>query len=68
MKLREHPGWPPSWTPFSGPRVPVSGEVGILHDIRLSTVTGTRCIIVMEYLRTSYLGELSFGCPLPARG
>jgi len=37
-----------------------SGEVGILNDIRLSTVTGTRCIIVVEYLGTSYLGELSF--------
>jgi|RhiMethySRZTD1v2_1073278.scaffolds.fasta_scaffold556458_2 hypothetical protein len=60
MKLREHSGWPPSWTPFLGPRVPVSGEVGILNDIRRSTVTGARCIIVMEHLRTSYLGELSF--------
>ena len=40
--------------------VPVSGEVGVLNDIRLSTVTGTRCIIVMEHLGTSYVGELSF--------
>ena len=40
--------------------VPVSGEVGVLNDIRLSTVTGTRCIIVMEHLGTSYFGELSF--------
>lgn len=44
---------------FLGPRVAVSGEVGILNDIRLSTMTGSR-IIVMEHLGTSYFGELSF--------
>jgi hypothetical protein len=60
MKLREHSGWPPSWTPFLGPRVPANGEVGILDDIRLSSITATRCILVMEHLSTSYLGELSF--------
>ncbi|MGE5062113.1 MAG: hypothetical protein ACM3N3_22935 [Betaproteobacteria bacterium] len=60
MKLREHSAWPPSWTPFFGPRVAVSGEVGILNDIRLSTITGTRCIIVIGHLGTSYFGELSF--------
>jgi hypothetical protein len=60
MKLREYPGWPPQWTPFLGPRVPASGEVGILDDIRISSITGTRCIIVMENLSTTYIGELSF--------
>jgi hypothetical protein len=60
MKLRDHPGWPPQWTPFFGSRLPVRGEVGILTEIRLSAITGTRCIIVMEHLGTSCFGELSF--------
>ena len=65
MKLREHPllqqCWPPRWLPFYGPRVPLAGEVGVLEDIRLSTVGKKRCILLMEHDETRYISELQFG-------
>jgi hypothetical protein len=64
MKLRDHPllqqCWPPRWLPFYGPRVLLTGEVGILEDIRHSTVSEKRCILLMEHDETRYIAEMAF--------
>ena len=64
MKLRGHPllqqCWPPRWLAFYGPRVPLAGELGVLEDIRLSSVGKKRCILLMEHDETRYIAELQF--------
>lgn len=64
MKLGEHPlvksNWPPHWLAFYGPKVPITGELGVLEDIRLSSVGKKRCILLMEHEQTRYIAELQF--------
>ena len=64
MKLREHPSvkphWPPQWFPYYGPRVPVFGEIGILEDIRVSSVTPKRCLLLMRNGQQQCIGEVQF--------
>ena len=64
LKLRDHPlvrsHWPPEWTPIYGSRNSTSGEVGILDDIYLSRVTAKRCILLIVYNSTSYIGAITF--------
>src|ERR1041385_1540526 len=64
MKLREHPSikpnWPPCWLAFYGPKAPITGELGVLEDIRLSLVGKKRCILLMEHDQTTYIAELQF--------
>jgi len=64
MKLREHPlvkkHWPPKWKPFFGSTAPVTGEIGVLDEVRPSRLN--RCCYVLVDLRgKKYIGSLRFG-------
>jgi hypothetical protein len=64
LKLRDHPlvrpHWPPEWTLVYGSHNSTSGEVGILDHIYLSRVTAKRCILLIVYNGTSYIGAITF--------
>jgi len=68
MKLRVHPAmsyrgvsnWPPVWKRISGPGDGPVGEGGILEEVHLSDVSRNKCILVIQYDATRYIGSLMF--------
>ena len=63
MKLRDHPlvkkHWPPKWKPFFGSTAPITGEVGVLDEVRPSR-HGRCCFVLMDIRGMKYIAGLSF--------
>lgn len=68
MELRIHPymsyrgvrNWPPTWTRVTGPDEYPGGEQGILQEVRRSAVDQTRCLLLIQYGESRYIGSLAF--------
>jgi hypothetical protein len=69
MELRGHPlmsyrglsNWPPTWTwIFGDENLHVRGEVGILQEVRYSTIAPCRLYLIIGYFGSAYMGCLLF--------
>jgi hypothetical protein len=64
MKLREHPAvkklWPPKWIPFFGSTAPITGEIGVLDDVRPSKFYELCCFVLMDYRGKKYIAAFNF--------
>jgi hypothetical protein len=72
MLLRAHPlmtykgirSWPPAWLWRGGnENTHPEGEVGILKDVMLSTITPCTCLLIMEHCGAQYIGALLLSDP-----
>lgn len=71
MKLRNHhrfvpvrhiPTWPPLWTQSTRPNLKtVKGEVGFLKYVHSGGDRSTKCYLVIEHEKQSFVGVLSLG-------
>ena len=69
MQLRKHPCraygwislWPPHWIWTSGgENTHPAGEIGLLEDVRQSTIDANACFLTMNHADASYVGRLHF--------
>ena len=72
MELRRHPlmsfqgasNWPPKWTSTSGkPTIHPSREIGVLEQIKRSTVNPATCFLMISHGGDFYIGRLNFDDP-----
>ncbi len=68
-KLRDHPlmgyrsvpNWPPVWVRCSrGPYAKITGELGVLTDVKWYDLTANRCFLLIEFQSERYMGSLIF--------
>ena len=68
--LRTHPlmsyhgvtNWPPAWIPIGNKAIrSLRGEIGVLTHVRSDPQLPTRCYLVIEHDRQTYVGTLIFG-------
>ena len=69
MQLCKHPCmahgwislWPPHWIWTSGgENTHPEGEIGLLEDVRQSTIDANACFLTMNHADASYVGRLHF--------
>jgi hypothetical protein len=72
MELRDHPllsfagrhSWPPAWTWIGGDQDKyLTGEVGVLKEVRSPASSPMKCFLVIEHEGTLYMGCLMIGDP-----
>jgi len=53
--------WPPHWIWTSGgENTHPAGEIGLLEDVRQSTIDPNACFLTMNHADASYVGRLHF--------
>jgi hypothetical protein len=69
MELRSHlrmsfqgvKNWPPSWTSTSGSLTTLpAGEIGVLEQVKASSIDSGTCFIMMSHDGNYYIGRLTF--------
>jgi hypothetical protein len=72
MELRSHPlmsfqgfsNWPPKWTSTSGkPTIHPSREIGVLEQVKRSSVNPATCFLMISHGGDFYIGRLNFDDP-----
>jgi hypothetical protein len=62
MRYGRVKNWPPVWV--MGSKGKITGETGILKDIRRDARNGKRCYLVIEHEGDRYHGALLFDDPM----
>jgi hypothetical protein len=64
MTFRGRPNWPPQWIWISGgDNKHPTGEIGVLQEIRTSSIDQPVCFLTIQYNESNYLGTLIFTHP-----